>query len=204
MNKAGKWLDAELKAEKVWLVLMPAAQFDTPLIAGLDRHPDWRVVFLNNKQEILVDTKSPMGRDVFEKMLQGKLYYPDEFSKELTLAHNLLPVNNSQAQQAGLESAVKAFNLQPSQLPLLELFGVARSPDFLAKVDGLIKTYMIDFEKNKDNWLKQDGFNNKVVAAIIGATYLQKTDDNADIAQLGSKLEQYKVLQRDLLDASRW
>ena len=46
-REIGLWIDQRLKTHDVWVVMMPAGQFDRPLVRGLEHHPDWRLVFLN-------------------------------------------------------------------------------------------------------------------------------------------------------------
>ena len=47
--KVGNWVDKQLKGHSVWLVMMPATQFETPMFKGLGYNQDWRLVFFNNK-----------------------------------------------------------------------------------------------------------------------------------------------------------
>jgi hypothetical protein len=203
--KVGNWLDEQLKKYKVWLVLMPSSQFDTPLMQGLERHPDWRTVFINNKQEILVDIKSPQGQDIMMKMIEGKAYYPDEFSKLYSSAHTLVSVNNDEAQRKGFEDAAAAFKIKPSQGPLIELFGAARNPQVRKEVFEIVQCYLGDFEKNKNEWARHDGFNDRVIAAIICANYLQKAGSDTDQQnRAAAMMDECRTLQREMMDASRW
>ena len=69
-------LDEELRKHNVWCVLMPADQFDTPIIEYLEQHPDWRMVFSTNKEKMLVNIKTKAG----EKLFLGMLDRHDEIS----------------------------------------------------------------------------------------------------------------------------
>ncbi len=94
-EEIGKWIHGQLKDREVWVVLMPAAVFNDPrknsyyFVKALEHDPNWRLVFLNNKQKLFVDVATPQGKELFENM-GGKTVYPDDFSKSLTLAHKML------------------------------------------------------------------------------------------------------------------
>ena len=61
-QEVGKATDEELRKYNVWVVLMPAGELDGPLIEALDSHPDWRIVFLTNKDKMLVNIKTEAVR----------------------------------------------------------------------------------------------------------------------------------------------
>ena len=82
-KEASNAIGEELGKHNVWCVLMPADQFDTPLMEGLEQHPDWRVVFLTNREKMLVNIKTKVGEELFMGMLDGTTKYPNEFSQSL-------------------------------------------------------------------------------------------------------------------------
>ena len=73
---------------------MPAAQFDTPFVKGLEYNPVWRIVLINNKDKLFVDVTTPPGRELYEGMFTGKTLFPDDFCKSVTIAHDLLYVSS--------------------------------------------------------------------------------------------------------------
>ena len=101
-------LDAELLKHKVWCVLMPADQFNTPLMEYLEQHPDWGVVFSTNKERMLVNIKTKTGEELFVGMLEGTTKYPDGVSQATSAAHTLLLLKDENARQKGFELAKRA------------------------------------------------------------------------------------------------
>ena len=74
----GQYMDKQLRAYNVWVVLMPSAVFDDPdkqakyyAIKGLEHHPSWRLVFHNRRQRIYVDIRTPQGKELFDGIFDG-------------------------------------------------------------------------------------------------------------------------------------
>ena len=205
-KRIGDWTDKKLKSHKVWLVLMPAGQLDTPLVMGLERHTDWRTVFINNKQQIQVDISTKAGKDIFMAVLSGTAKFPDEFSKDLSRGHIMLQMNNEQMQAAGFDLAQKAFAAKPSQMPLIELLQAGqRDAQFGEAARKIINNYLDELDKNIEQWQKKDGVNDKIVAGIVIANYLQRTSSDPAFKDLLAKRSSlYYQMQRELVEGSRW
>jgi len=98
---------------------MPQSTYSTPprreyylktsyhAIQGLERNPNWRLVFFNNKQKLFVDIRTPQGKALYDGIFNGKTVYPDDFSRNLILARNTLLffVNQLEQQRRQIEIA---------------------------------------------------------------------------------------------------
>lgn len=170
----GKWVGERLKRRNVWVVLMPAAQFDKPFAKGLGYNPNWQIVFYNNKQKLFVDTTTPQGKDLFDGVFNGKTLYPEDFSKNLVRARFwLLFAEGKDVKQHGLEFAFKAFNLKPSPAPMLEIIATAaKFAELRPQIEDFCKNFVDESVKHKDDWEKQDGYRNKSEAARMASLYL--------------------------------
>jgi hypothetical protein len=198
-------LDEELRKHNVWLVLMPYEQFDTPLVDGLERHPDWRVVFLSNKQKMLISIKTKEGEQLFLDMINGKAKFPDEFSQFLSTANALLPFKDEDARKRGFEFAVRAFEMRPSQMALTELINAMRYPAFKPQVEAMLKEYMSKFEQKQAEYAQQNGYMNKLIAALIISNYFERTSNDPRLRdQYRNKGEEYKRAQVEAVQRSRW
>ena len=152
---------------------MPANQFDTPFVRSLQRHPQWRLIFFNNKQKLFVDIRTPQAQKLFEGINNEETRYPDDFSRNLIIAYILL--TKGQSVERGLDCAIKAFKLNPSQAPMQEIISDARRfSKLIPRINEFCKGYLDEFEKNKDSWAKQDGYHHRIVAAVVAADYLSK------------------------------
>ncbi|HUW19741.1 MAG TPA: hypothetical protein VMW16_10615, partial [Sedimentisphaerales bacterium] len=209
-KQIGQWIDKQLKAHNAWVVLMPRDEFERPFVRGLENNPDWRLVFLNDKQRLFVDITTPRGRDLFEGIATGKTIYPDEFSRDLILAHNLLLYGREKTQlQQGLDFAVKAFQLNPSQTPVQEIMYAAQFfPELRAAIRNFCEDYLEGFAKNKEEWAKKDGYHNKIVAALHAANYLRQMarsqNDTQRSQSYNAIIRQYNEEQINVVKTKRW
>jgi hypothetical protein len=173
--KIGQWIDKQLKEHEVWAVLMPSNQFDTPFVRGLEHNPDWLVAFLNNKQKLFVDKATPQGEELLAGIDSGQTLYPDDFSKNLILAHNLLlPGKGKADHKRGLDFAIKAFKLNQSQAPMREIMSARRFRELIPEVGKFCKVYLDEFTENENRWAKQDGYHHRLIAAVWAANHLRR------------------------------
>jgi len=175
-REVGEWIDQQLKKQNVWVVLMPAAQFDSPFAKGLDYCPNWPLVLMNNKDRLFVDVTTPRGRDLYDGMFNGKTVFPDDFCKNLTLAHNLLLFGKgAAAKNQGLDLVFKAYSVNPSPAAMFEVVLVAaRFSETRPRVDDFCKQVVDDFVKNKMLYAGQNGYRLRVEAIRLASIHSQK------------------------------
>jgi hypothetical protein len=205
----GKWVAKRLKRHKVWAVLMPAVEAGKPFAKGLEHNPNWPLVFFNNKQELFVDITSPKGKELFEGIFNGKTLYPDEFTRRLVLAHHMLIFGKGEdAKKRGLLFAIKAFELNPSQIPMRKIIYAARFAELKPIVTDFCKNYFDDFIANKDRYAEQDGYLHRIWAALIAAEHLQRlagAENNTKLARFyGAKKQEFSNEQKPLHKRKRW
>ncbi len=185
--KIGQSIGEELQKRNVWIAMMPTGQFNSIFMKGLERNPNWRTVFVNDRQKILVDTTTEQGKKLFLGIFDETTVYPDDFHRNLIRAHSWLmfkPGINEKKQ--GLEFAFQAFNDNPSRTAILEIMTYGENFDELApEVDIFIENYFNNFLKNKDSWATQDGYRCKVEAVRLACFQLMKLA----ISQRDKKLE---------------
>jgi hypothetical protein len=206
--KIGNWISERLKKRNVWVILMPANQFNTAFVKGIERTKEWQLVFLNNKQRLYVDTTSPQGKELFNKVLYGKAVYPDEFSEKLILAHNILLFGKGiDAKKQGFDFAVKAFELNPSQTPMQKILLFARFDELKPQVERFCKDYCDRFLANKAVWIKQDGYHHRIVAAMLACDYLRKSaqkQNNKELAEFYLTKQREFRRERSKVLKNRW
>jgi hypothetical protein len=207
--KAGQWINEHLKRYDVWVVLMPLSDsevYNGPLIKGLERNPDWALVFYTNAEKLFVDVTTPQGKELFEGISNGKTVYPDEFPKDLVIAYNNL---GDTTKEQGLNFAIKAFNLCPSQVPMLIILSLAQYyAEMQPSVSDFCKSYFDEFVKNKSLYAKQDGYLYRIWAALLAGGYLREIaarQGNTELVQFyDAKLKEYQSKQEPLQKRSRW
>jgi len=205
-KKIGQWIDERLKTRNVWAVLMPAGQFDTPFVRGLEHDPNWRLVFYNNKQKLLVDVRTPQARELLNGIFTGTTLYPDEFSKNLILSH--ISYGKRDSAKQGFDYAIKAFELNPSQAAIQKITYAARFAELKPAVKKFCEDYLADFTENRHIWADQDGYHHRIVAALHAATYLRqiaRSRNDTTLAQsYNAKITEYNNERRQVVRTKRW
>ncbi|MBN1806640.1 MAG: hypothetical protein JW837_15430 [Sedimentisphaerales bacterium] len=220
--KIGKWMDEQLSKYNVWVVLIPQSKYSTPppseyyerssyhAIQGLERNPDWRLVFFNDKQRLYVDTKTPQGKALFDGIFDGKTIYPDEFHGNLIRAHSWFIYRRGVAEKKkGFDFAVKAFELQQSPASMLEIILLASSvAELRPEVQKFCENYLRRFEENKTQWVEEDGFRDRVEAGRLACFYLGNIAKiNNDKKLVSFYIEQQNMFVEELIRLSqskRW
>ena len=209
-TKIGEWVGKELQKYNVWVVLMPAAQFDTPFVKGLDYNPNWQVVFYDNNQKLFVDITTPQGKALFNGVFDGKTLFPDDFTKNLVKARFwLLFAEGQNVKQQGLDFAFDAFNLNPSPTPLLEIVVTAANfAELRPHIEDFCKNFVDKFAKDNDERIKQDGYRNKSEAARIASIYLLRlgnVQNNNELRKFYSaQIEQCLNERTRVFNSKRW
>jgi len=208
--QAGKWISEQLRRHNVWVVLMPAAQFDKEFVRSLETNPDWRIVFLNNKQRLYVDYRTEKGRRLFDGILTGKTIYPDQFCRNLAIAHCLLYYHPSlAAKRQGLEAAIRAFNLHPSPAPMFEIIGMAaRYIDLRPRVTQFCQQWFDKFTAEKDKYASQHGYRLRLEAARLACLHLEKVaqlQNDTKKAQTYARYERlFRAERNQIARLKRW
>ena len=185
--KIGQWMDEQLRERNVWVVLMPQSTYSTPqqheyylktsyhAIQGIERSPNWPLVFFNNKQKLFVDIRTPQGKALYDGIFNGKTIYPDDYHRNLIRAHSWLYYRRGIAEKKkGFDFAVKAFNLNESPAPMREIILVAsRFAEIKPDVKKFCEDYVNKFTENKADWTEQDGYRNRVESARLACFYLK-------------------------------
>lgn len=209
--EVGKWVDQELKNRDVWIVLMPTNQFDKGFVIGLESHPDWQIVFMNNKQKLFVDITKPEGKKLYYNTFDpnSDTIYPNEFTRYLVLAHNTILFDNREgAKERGFNFAKKAFVLSNTQIALQKVLYADRIPSLKPSVIETCREYFDNFIRDIDKLRKEDGFHHKLVAAFVIADYLrtiakQQKDEELE-KYYEAKSAEFKKERAGMVESKIW
>jgi hypothetical protein len=209
-RQIGQWVSERLARYNVWVFMMPNNQFDKPIVNGLAYTQNWRTVFMNNKQKIFVDVETEKGRKLYEGMFTGATTYPDEFSENLSIGHNMLLMQDTANKKEGLDRVLKAFELDPSPAPVLELLLIAAQfPELRPQVDQFCARYTTDFEDNKeDKYAGKDGYNLRLEAArlcLLRIEQVAKARNDTEAAEgCVRRMTRYIRERNAISDRKRW
>ncbi len=208
--QVGRWMAEQFDKYGVWVVLMPSGQFDKIMVRGLEHDPSWRTAFINNRQKLLINIHTEQGKKLFEGMFNGKTVYPNEFTANLSIGYNLLMSNEVALRKDGLEKVIKAFELNPSPQPMVQLLlTAAPQPELLPRVDEVCIEYVTNFEKNrKEQYIGKDGYNFRLEAARLALYRIAQIaaargDVNA-AEERTSQRDQYEHERDEISLAKRW
>ncbi|MHC4353724.1 MAG: hypothetical protein ACYS0H_13520, partial [Planctomycetota bacterium] len=182
----GNWMDEQMKAPEndAWVVLMPSVVFGGSrnensyhAVEALERHPDWQVVFLNDRQKLLVDITTPQGKRLSDGIFTGETLYPDDYHRNLIRSYTRIRDRSALVdKREGLEYARKAFELSPSPTALTEVRRYGRLPQLKPEVDEFCRAYLNEFEANQDTWSRQDGYRARTQAVLGACGHLGDAD----------------------------
>jgi hypothetical protein len=203
--QTGKWLDSRLKQFKVWVVLMPSNQFDTPFVKGLEYNPSWRLAYLDDKQKLYVDISTPRGLEIFKGIDDGNTIYPEKCYRNIIIAHNTLVFNSPPEQIArGLQSAFGAFEESPTRTPvqLIQIY-YEHYPQLRPQIDAFWQKVLDDFHLNKQKYLSSDGYYFRAVSALMAMGHLQPAASKETIESYErEKTELQQIIE--LMQDKRW
>jgi hypothetical protein len=164
-------------------------------LQGLERNLNWRVVFFNDKQKLFVDVTTPQGKALFDGIFDGKTLYPDDYHRNLICAHSWLYYRMGILEKKkGFDFAVKAFDLNESPAPMMEIILVAaRFAEIRPHVQKFCDDYIKRFAENEAKWANEDGYRDRIEAGRLAGYYLES------VAQAEKKTELvnlYRALQQ--------
>lgn len=207
-KKIGNWVDKRLKGQKVWVVLMPTGQFETPFTKGLESHPDWQIVFYNNKQKLFVDIKTPQGKKISDGISNGETKFPDDFSRNLIMAQTGFTDQKANTTKQAFDFAKEAFELNQSQAPMRQVMFATRFPGLRAEAEVFCRNYFEEFEENIETWPNEHGYHHRIAAALNACSFLReiaRREKNTKLEQeYAAKMELYRNRRQLLLKRKRW
>ncbi|MDD5010914.1 MAG: hypothetical protein PHQ00_02195 [Phycisphaerae bacterium] len=203
----GEWLDKQFEEDNVSFVFMPLAQFDSEIVKGLETHPNWRTIYMDEDQRIYASIKSEQGKNLYLGMFHGQTKYPDDFSKFFTLGRNLLYIQDEDKVAHGCELLIQAFKLFPSHSIISELINIAsRHPSLREPIVETFNRYFDDFIAQKKTYMKQNGYRSRLMAAMVIGDYF--TQINRNIPQVADKYKKlvdiFVAEQPRINKKSRW
>jgi len=206
-TKIGKWINQQMKKYDVWVILMPVGELNSTFVRGLKKNPNWPTVYADTYQRMWVDTDTQKGAKLFADVLNQKARFPNEFSKNLTLAGLLIGARDTKYAQAGCDYASKAFHIRPSQISIMELIFATRRKELKKAATADIKQYLDNFLKNKDDLSHKGDYEKKLLAAILAGKYLvpQIRRTNPELSKkYGNLIKEYESERLPISIRARW
>jgi hypothetical protein len=213
----GQSFGNELEKRDVWVVLMPSAVYNDPdkpasyfVIKGLEQNPNWPIVFLNNRQKLFVDVRTPQGKELFEGIFNGKTVYPDDYHKNLIRAHSWVRYRPGiENKKKALDFGIEAFDLNPMPTTIFEILTMAVNfPELSPTVDKFCSDYFDEFTKNEYVWSKQDGYRHKVEAVQMACYHLKRLArarrDTKLMQFYADKEQEYLLELASIHQSKRW
>ncbi|MHC4292978.1 MAG: hypothetical protein ACYSTX_01685 [Planctomycetota bacterium] len=207
-KEMGKYISEVLRKRKVWLILMPVSKNTSKFVKSVETNKEWQIIFFNNKQKMFVDIRSENGRKLMEGVVTSETVYPDEFSRNLMFSNIYRRQKSETSIEIGFKHAMQAFQLNPSQIPLLEIVSYSKYPKLKPQIDDFCKQYFQEISENIDKYRYEDSYFNRITAAMLTVRYLEKAISSKENPQLFSSLANMKralkIEQSKISKTKKW
>jgi hypothetical protein len=207
-KEMGKYISEVLRKRKVWLILMPINKNTNHFIKSIETNNNWPSLFFNNKQRIYVDRESKIGRKLFEGIVTGDTVYPNKFSRNLMLARIYAKQKSIESKKLGFKMALEAFELLPSQVPLLEIVSYARYTELKPQVDDFCKKYIQDIKENINQYRNEDSYFNRITSTLLAIRYLERAigskEDPQFVSLLANTKKAFESERRQTTKLKKW
>ncbi len=181
------WYKPVLAKYNAWLVLMPKNMWKRPLMQALETMPNWRLVFTNDRQKIVVDTSTAKGKALFEGIFTGKTKYPHTYNwLEIETFYMLM---TSQNPEHILQNIDKIYHDNPSLSSLRMVTGLRGENVERLKV-SFFKKILQEFSDSADKLRSKSGYTVHLYSAMLSCDYLIRHD--------GVNRKKYKAIMKDL------
>lgn len=188
--EAGKWINNIFKQKDVWVILMPLNQVNSEFMRAIETQANWRVAYLDTKQRMLVDTDTQAGMKIFSGIFSGETKFPNEPSKNITLAYNMLRTNNPEYVAQGFEAAKSAIKEYPSGGTVINLNITSQIPALREKTLDLCKEIDTDFTENIEKYKNRNGFRERAITEMTALEILTRYDKNYNRQETNNRIEQ--------------
>jgi len=173
-EEIGQWINEQLENYQVWVVLMPSSQQDSIFMKALAITENWKTVYLDNIQQMLVNCETPQGEKLISLILQDQASFPNEYTKNMTLAR-VITENKRTDHYNELYSLVKTeFDIFPFPLSAATMMRLRNFPVFKENIDSDITNYLDNFNQNKEVYKKESGYLQRLTTADFCARFLAK------------------------------
>jgi hypothetical protein len=173
-KQVGQWLNEELKKNQVWVILMPSNQTGSVFMRGIGQADNWRTVYLDTSQQLLVDTDTAEGRQLAEAVLDGKAFFPDDLSRHLSTAMLIIESQNAAYVSQMMDHAAKAFEIRPCAASYTVIQNALRWPPFRERGIKILEDFFESVQENRETLRKQAGYAELLMIAGYTADYLAK------------------------------
>jgi hypothetical protein len=172
LKASGQWIDTQLKERHVWVVLMPQTQSNTTFMRALKQIGNWKTAYIDNTQHLLVDTDTPQGKALINRILADTAVFPDAFSEQLTTATVVIATKDGNRFNELYDRVTVAFKDQPSPIAASTLMQLSGIPSFREKVAVFFQQSLDDLEKTQKAYRETDGFGLRLNSASMAAHFL--------------------------------
>ncbi|HSV26877.1 MAG TPA: hypothetical protein VLH60_03195, partial [Sedimentisphaerales bacterium] len=207
-REIGNWIDEQLAAHDVWVVLMPASEFNDPrkpFTVSLEMHPNWRPVYYDGRQKIFVRFTDPRGERLFMDVLSGTAKFPDDYSRALSTAYWLVRINDFEANREGLRRLQKIFEQNPTQ----EIISLAtmcyRWEALREEIDQMCIDWLEKFKAERSAFRATHGYRVRLAAALAAVDHLRRHAADEDRrAELDALRADWLAEFRELVEQGKW
>ena len=169
-QQIAKYLKEKFDKYDIWIVLMPKAVFRDPMLQTLESLPNWKTVFLNDIQKIMIDVNSEQGLKLWQNVISGKAEYPNEYDQ--LLIDGIISAGYKNDHAAAFDQFKRSYEQGGNLIALNYIIGLNKIGVKNAK-NNFFESLLNDFLISSKDYEEQDGFEKKIYSAMIAANYLK-------------------------------
>ena len=201
-QQAGEWIDKQLRKYEVWVVLMPQTQSQSIFMLSLNKTNNWKTAYIDSTQHLLVDTDTPQGKDLINRILNDEAVFPNTVSKKLSTATVIMESRSGNRFTELYQLLSEAFQEQPASVTAIKMTRLSGISTFRQEVADFFQSYLNDLNTNRDAYRKTNGYAQRLSSANVAARYLATiypNERNDYIDQANSFTNEYKQINNEAI-----
>jgi hypothetical protein len=198
-QQIGEWINGQLEERDVWVTLMPSSQEKSTFIRALQKTGSWKTAYIDGVQHMLVDKKTAKGTALLSQILNGQAQFPNAYTKDLTTFMVIMENAVSDRYSDLYKLAKEAFTLHPTPTTAMMLLKLRGTPAILDDFTD----YLNNFIEQKKTYQNEDGYQQRLRAAIVAADYLA-VEDPDNRSRYNTLIQQFTLESESIDERQLW
>ena len=208
LGAMAEWVDARLKRDGIWVAFLPAERRGDGAARALSARPNWKVVYLDPSQGIVVDSDDPRGQRLDAAVAGGTAAFPDEATRLLTLAARSSTTRDPGERRGALSAAARSFALRPSAAAVAVALQAGATAELRGETVALLKGVIDEYRRDERRMLRENGFFERATAVIAAASFLEsearQSGAVADAEEMATLVASVRQTRDRVLRAALW
>jgi hypothetical protein len=167
------WVGQRLRRDGIWVAFLPTERLGDGVARALQASPDWRVVYRDPAQSILVDSGDARGRRLDAAVASGEAVFPDEAIRELTAAVRGAGAGDTGGRRAALAAAARSWALRPSAAAVAAALQAGAAPELREEAVAFAVGVVDGYRREAERYRNENGLFERASGVIAAASFLE-------------------------------